>query len=165
MTTQYLIRKVETCPVCKGEEFLYNPEWAELNEEHARRCKGMPPDERFAEFNRMVKEKWPFGEPPEEEPCCECEGTGKIETWIDLRQALEELYASAPPSGIAHHVWCTCGRNTVCTWNPDTERYAPRDEGWTFHPDRGGWTCPESNGDHAALHITVTNAIPWPVRE
>ena len=88
---QYLIRKIETCPECKGEKFFYNPEWAELNEEHDRRCRDMTPNDRFTEFGQMVREKWPWGEPPEEEPCAECEGTGKIETWIPLEQALHEL--------------------------------------------------------------------------
>lgn len=34
MTTKYLVRKTEICPVCKGARFLSNPEWEEINQTH-----------------------------------------------------------------------------------------------------------------------------------
>ena len=97
MDAQYFVRKVEQCPECNGEGVYYNPEWAELNEEHAHRCRNAAIDDRFAEFDKMVREKWPYGEPPEELQCCECEGTGKIETWVSLKDALRELGVSLYP--------------------------------------------------------------------
>jgi len=58
MKTKYLVRKIETCPVCK---------------------------------------RWPYGDPPpEEELCGECEGTGTIETEVDLLDALDELGVYMP---------------------------------------------------------------------
>ena len=93
MDTKYLVRKVETCPVCHGEKFFENGEWARLNEafcawqdEHG---KTRMDDEAYAEWDRLRKEQWPWGpEPPEEEPCHECEGRGEVEHWVPLLDAL-----------------------------------------------------------------------------
>ncbi len=102
MTTQYLIRKVEMCPACKGEGYVWNEKWQALNEANnawmQEQTGGRYCDEAHADWERRVKETWPYSDPPpEDEPCGECEGTGKVEEWIDLRQAMEELGISTKP--------------------------------------------------------------------
>ena len=91
---QYLIRKIETCPVCKGERWLLNLDWQEIN--HASVEWGdahdATPDENIADWRRRIAEKWPHSKPPpESDECHECEGEGEIETLIPLRQAMREL--------------------------------------------------------------------------
>lgn len=92
MITQYLVRKIETCPKCDGARLVDNPEWEQLDE----RCPAEQlPDETPADtFWRLVAETWPAGnEPPEEIVCGECHGEGVIESWVDLRAALQEIGA------------------------------------------------------------------------
>ena len=85
MTTQYLIRKVETRQDCHGRGFV---EFA-----HCRECgRPLSEEEMIALDN---KDDLPCGHRithlQEESWCVECEGEGQIETWIDLRQALSEI--------------------------------------------------------------------------
>lgn len=96
MTTEYLVRKIETCPVCKGDKFFQNLGWAEVNRANQAWMeeRGIVTftEEARLDWERRIKEKWPYQKPPpEEEPCVECEGEGKIESWIPLREALAEL--------------------------------------------------------------------------
>jgi len=108
---RYLVRKVETCEDCNGKGYYYNPEWTEANkhfDELRKTFRGNSQDPMlWNAWEAYLKEKWPCGEPPEELQCCECEGTGKIERWVDLRQVMRELaqaggwIEAAPPSGDA----------------------------------------------------------------
>lgn len=96
MTTQYLIRKIETCPECNGARFAINPHWARINRENnewmEQHTGGRFTDEAHADWERRIKEQWPYSDPPpEEEPCCECEGDGKVESWVSLADALRDL--------------------------------------------------------------------------
>jgi len=100
--TRYLIRKIETCPVCHGDRFVFNRDWQEINEANnawmAERGITTFTDEAAADWNLRIKEKWPYSKPPsEEEPCCECEGRGEIETWIDMSTAFQEMGVSTHP--------------------------------------------------------------------
>ena len=96
--TSYLIRKIETCPACQGSGFVQNLDWAEINRAHsewmeARSIKTFT-DEARANWEWRIKKRWPYGNPPPEEgECCECEGTGKIETWVSLQDALRAIGA------------------------------------------------------------------------
>jgi len=109
---RYLVRKVETCPVCHGEKFVQNEDWRKINEENSAWMKehtgGIFTDEAYNDWDSRIAERWPYGNPPiEDEPCCECEATGQIERWVDLRQVMHELaqaggwIEAAPPSGDA----------------------------------------------------------------
>jgi len=96
MTTQYLVRKIETCPVCKGEKHLIDPDWQRINRENNEWMQDhhIPTftDAAQADWERRIKETWPYHKPPPEEyPCDECEGSGKIESWLSLADALREL--------------------------------------------------------------------------
>lgn len=104
--TQYLIRKIEMCPVCNGDKFLPNKDWQEINKANNAwmELRGIKVFNEAAhmDWERRIREKWPHQKPPpEEEPCHECEGEGKIETWIDLREALQEL-GVLPSVGTLH---------------------------------------------------------------
>lgn len=98
MTTQYqyLVRKVETCKECGGCGVVQNMDWAEINqannawmEEHGIQTFT---DEAAEDWNHRIKAKWPYRKPPpEEEPCCECEGAGEIERWVPLAEAIQAL--------------------------------------------------------------------------
>ena len=57
MSTQYLVRKVETCPVCNGERVLYNPEWAELNAQFDQLCRNRRPDDTMSLLDQLIREK------------------------------------------------------------------------------------------------------------
>jgi hypothetical protein len=127
MTIQYLVRKIETCRTCKGEKILFNPHWKRIKRENIEWSnKNNVPIlslKSADDWSRRIKEQWPDGYPPPEvEPCHECEGEGKTETWIDLEDALREVAGDAP-SGPAHRVWCSCGKSTVAVWNTETARY------------------------------------------
>jgi hypothetical protein len=155
MTTQYLVRKIETCKDCDGEGYYYNPEWEEANAHFdALRASGLDnQDGRLWEaWRKHLKEKWPCGEPAEELRCIECEGEGKIDTWVTLQEALYEVYG-APPSGAVHQAWCSCGKSTLCTWNPVMARYEAPDEGWAFQLETNGWTCGQPGHEQAAVSI------------
>jgi hypothetical protein len=96
-SAQYLVRKVEMCKDCDGEGVYYNPEWTEANawfDKKREELGGNNQDQRLWDaWSQYIKEKWPCGEPAEEPQCIECEGTGKVEKWIGLRQALIEIGA------------------------------------------------------------------------
>jgi len=96
MTTQYLVRKVEICPVCHGERTIINADWQRINQENSEwmEARGIKTftDEAMDDWNRRIKEQWPYGDlPPEEETCGECEGNGVIESWVSLADALRDL--------------------------------------------------------------------------
>jgi hypothetical protein len=115
MTTQYLVKKIETCPVCEGERHLWNPHWQRINRENAEWGdeNDADPSQMIQDWQRRVREQWPNVDipPPEVEECHECEGEGKTETWIPLREAMSELAVSAA-SGPVHRAWCSCGKST-----------------------------------------------------
>ena len=81
---RYLITKEETCPICHGEKYLQNPIWTEFIESVT--------DENgkvdMAEYDRRYEEEFPDWNPPEEEPCYECEGEGIITQKTNLIEAL-----------------------------------------------------------------------------
>ena len=96
MDAKYLIRKIETCPQCRGDKYLSNPHWQRICRDNAAwmdaHTGGRFTDEAEHDWKRRIEAQWPHQDPPpEEEPCYECEGEGKIETWIPLEQALVEL--------------------------------------------------------------------------
>ena len=90
--TQYLVRKVGTCHRCQGTGFI------ELA--HCRKCEQILTDEEFAAIT--IGDALPCGHSidnlAEEDWCIECEGTGKVETWIDLEDALQEVAAACAES-------------------------------------------------------------------
>jgi hypothetical protein len=102
MTTQYLITKRETCPVCEGDQYLANPDWQRINRENNEwmEARGITTftDEALADWNDRIKVCWPYGDPPPEaELCHECEGQGTVETQVDLAEALAALGVSLHP--------------------------------------------------------------------
>ncbi len=105
MTTEYLVRKIETCADCEGEGVVGNQDWQEINQANNKwmqeHTEGRFTDEALADWERRIREKWPHSKPPpEEESCVECEGEGKIERWITLQQALAELGIWQPPNWV-----------------------------------------------------------------
>jgi hypothetical protein len=157
--TQYLVRKVQTCPACKGEKFFPNEDWQDLNRGFAHwmqeNGKARMDDEAYAEWDRARAEMFPYGEPPEEESCGECEGEGQIETWIDLRQTLFELgyQPNAAQPNPSQKVWCSCGKSVVIHWNPAEHRYEAEEAGWAFSLESNGWACEASHKQARATHL------------
>jgi len=101
MKTKYLVRKIETCPECNGDGHIANKDWQRINRENVEwmEAHGIKPpsDEAIDDWNRRIRQRWPYGDPPpEEELCGECEGTGTIETEVDLLDALDELGVYMP---------------------------------------------------------------------
>lgn len=101
MMIAYLVRKVEICPVCGGDGYYPNPDWQEINEANNEWMKahGLTTftDEARTDWEKRIKERWPHTKPPpEEEFCSECEGAGKIESWISLLDALIDLDVYVP---------------------------------------------------------------------
>ena len=84
---KFMLKQVSPCPVCRGQKVVQHPAWAE-----------------FWKTNDILKsteqvDAW-FGvnygyasAPDEEIDCDECDGTGQIESEIDLREALAAIEA------------------------------------------------------------------------
>jgi len=150
---------------------VFNRDWQEINEANnawmAERGITTFTDEAEADWNRRIKEKWPYSTPPsEEEPCCECEGEGEIETWVPLLDALQDLGWEAsgepeewdgppPPNGIKrHYVQCSCGKRTTTVWTPSEDKYIAQDKNWVFK--NNGWTCGEEGHAQASVQAIST---------
>jgi len=101
MTIEYLIRKRETCPVCEGNGYVPNANWQRINRESHEWMQdhGIKTftDEASADWEQRIKKCWPYRKPPpEEEWCCECEGTGFLDKWVHLEDALSNLGIPSP---------------------------------------------------------------------
>jgi len=84
--TQYLVKRIRACPECGGSGMVKNPLWALVREEHPASGIGSQEERRF------WLEYGPYEDrPDEEEPCFECNGTGRVTDWVDLREALGGL--------------------------------------------------------------------------
>ena len=88
---KYEITKRETCPVCNGAKKVEAYEWRDYNfaervfkVEHGRNM-------NEAEFDAYWKGLGYEDIPAEESWCGTCEGTGIIETKMELVDALNEL--------------------------------------------------------------------------
>ena len=89
--TQYLIRKIETCETCKGTGWIEHP--------HCMICGWYvePKEMEHLHHNYELLCGHSVDKLAEEYQCTECDGKGKIETWIPLADALKELGVSMHP--------------------------------------------------------------------
>ena len=80
----FYVRGMKKCDVCNGDGYIFNEEWNDFCDQY----KFMPSDQ-------IMKKWWNdrgyITPPPEDYPCGECEGTGRIDHYVPLEQALREM--------------------------------------------------------------------------
>jgi len=87
---RYLIVREEKCPKCRGSGWVIHPEWKELYQAEKERG-------RFFTYKEILawwRERGYYHEedlPPEEIPCYECKGEGKLRREVPLEEALRDL--------------------------------------------------------------------------
>jgi hypothetical protein len=89
MAKDYYVVQRETCPICKGEQYIYNEIWRECLDEIGAKATG---EEILAWFNENHEPVYNMKDlPPEENICINCDGKGEVESEIALYDALWEL--------------------------------------------------------------------------
>ena len=85
-TMKYTVRRVRTCPECKGSGWLVKGIWEAFYAEHPNSSKMTP-----AQINAWFREHGYESPPDEEVMCYVCGGTGEIAEEVPLQDALHEL--------------------------------------------------------------------------
>jgi len=89
---RYRLFLEETCPRCRGSGVVVHPNWAwvhELERELGRLLS-------LEEAAQRLGLPGPEALPPEEEPCGECGGEGRLRREVPLEEALAELGVLRP---------------------------------------------------------------------
>ena len=93
MSTTYYVKAVTQCSHCKGTGVVQHPQWQQFWEEHAATVEDiqqiLEPAASNEAWDKLMAQHFPDWEQvPEEIPCIECEGEGKITREVPLEDAL-----------------------------------------------------------------------------
>lgn len=75
----------EKCKECNGYGVVSGPIWNEFFEIESKSDRAWEQEE----VDNWFRERGYGTLPPEELTCCECEGTGEIQRWMDIQKVLE----------------------------------------------------------------------------
>lgn len=90
MTGCYWVIQEQPCTACTGTGVVQAAIWQQYWEENQR---SLPtPEDDYAWFREQGYSVYQVADlPPEEEPCSECAGTGKLRREVSLALALQDL--------------------------------------------------------------------------
>ena len=90
--TEFIVTKRETCPICDGDGYLYDEDWARFNEEFKGVSQSANQGEMFAWWREQGYSVYSWKDtPPEEHQCWKCNGRGYLDGVTTLSEALKEL--------------------------------------------------------------------------
>lgn len=75
----------EKCKECNGYGVVSSPIWDEFFEIESKSDRAWEQEE----VDNWFRERGYGTLPPEEPTCCECEGIGEIQRWMDIQKVLE----------------------------------------------------------------------------
>ena len=84
---KFMLKQISPCSICHGCKVIQHPAWADFFKTHDILQSTEQADAWFSA-------NYGYASAPDEEiECADCEGTGQIETEIDLREALSAIEA------------------------------------------------------------------------